>query len=191
MAEVTASLQVRRRRYATRIGRLAVWAGIAAFGCIIAAQLVFFGIHATHLLTYPYPLDYGEGPLLTQVQLLRSGVPIWNLYADPAQPPYAVVNYPPVYHLLASIGGPSGAHGGAALQVGRVISLVSVLGVVVALWVLARRKAEGGGRGRRTMAGDRRPTNDGRWRARRPRPTRVAHSFTRSPVHPFTTLPAR
>jgi hypothetical protein len=145
MAEVTASLRVRRRRYAALIGQLVGWGGLIAFGLIIAAQLVFFVVHATHLLTYPYPLDYGEGPLLTQVQLLRSGVPIWNLYADPAQPPYAVVNYPPVYHLPASIGGVGGhggnhggGHGGAALQVGRVISLVSALGILVALWMLLR-----------------------------------------------------
>ncbi len=85
----------------------------------MVAELVFFTVHAAQVLSYPYPLDYGEGPLLAQVNLLLSGTPVWRLYADPGQPPYAVVNYPPVYHLLTTplawllgaLGVSAGGHG--------------------------------------------------------------------------------
>ena len=65
--------------------------------------------------------------------------------ADPGQPPYAVVNYPPVYHLLTVplawllgvLGLPEGGGDGAtALQAGRLVSLASTLAAVVALWLL-------------------------------------------------------
>jgi hypothetical protein len=92
MAETTTSAPDRFRYYANLIGRVIVWSLVAALGLLIAAQLVFFAIHAAHMLRYPYPLDYGEGPLLAQVDLLRAGTPIWQLYADPDRAPYAIVN---------------------------------------------------------------------------------------------------
>ena len=113
-------------------------------GLLIAAQLVFFAIHAAHMLRYPYPLDYGEGPLLAQVDLLRAGMPVWQLYADPDRAPYAVVNYPPVYHLATLL---VALPLGDALLAGRLISLAAALAAVGALWLLAD---------------DRRPTTDDR-----------------------------
>src|SRR5262245_41288149 len=97
MAEATTPITARRHHYVYLTGRVIAWSLVAALGLLIAAQLTFFAIHAAHLLRYPYPLDYGEGPLLAQIDLLRSGTPIWRLYADPDRAPYAVVNYPPVY----------------------------------------------------------------------------------------------
>ncbi len=34
---------------------------------------------------------------------LRSGASLPHLYGDPAQPPYLVVNYPPVYLIVTSL----------------------------------------------------------------------------------------
>src|SRR4029078_5586051 len=102
MCEATADSPTRVRQYIQSIGRLITWALLGACGLLVGAHLVFFAVHAAHLLGYPYPLDYGEGPLLAQVNLLRSGTPIWQLYADPDRAPYAVVNYPPLYHLLTA-----------------------------------------------------------------------------------------
>jgi hypothetical protein len=114
--------------------RVTTWAAAALLGLAVAAQLVFFGVHAAHMLGFAYPLDYGEGPLLAQVQQLRAGVPIWRLYSDPGAPPYRVVNYPPLYPLLAALlslplGGP--------LLAGRLLSLLSAAGALAALWSLA------------------------------------------------------
>ncbi|HET9224994.1 MAG TPA: hypothetical protein VFO07_20945, partial [Roseiflexaceae bacterium] len=100
MAETTVTSQVRAQNSFGSLLSGAAWCVVILLGLVVAAELVFFALHAAHLLSYPYPLDYGEGPLLAQVDLLRAGTPIWRLYGDPGAPPYAVVNYPPVYHLL-------------------------------------------------------------------------------------------
>jgi len=122
------------------------WLPVLLLAPLVVAQLMFFAVRAAHLLAYPFPLDYGEGPLLAQAQQLRAGTPIWGLYADPGAAPYAVVNYPPVYLLtvtLVSFGLP-GAPETALLLAGRVASLAATLGCVVALWALSRRqKAQG------------------------------------------------
>ncbi len=116
---------------------------------LVAAHLVFFAIRAWHVLTYPYPLDYGEGPLLAQVQQLIAGTPLPRLYNDPGASPYLVVNYPPVYlvtaHILATLItllAPDGPD--AALLAGRLISLIATLGCVVAIWRLAAPLREPG-----------------------------------------------
>ena len=103
MAETTVTSQVRAQNSFGSLLSGAAWCGIILLGLVVAAELAFFALHAAHLLSYPYPLDYGEGPLLAQVDLLRAGTPVWRLYGDPGAPPYAVVNYPPVYHLLAAL----------------------------------------------------------------------------------------
>src|SRR6266508_1361199 len=99
MAEVITPASRRFHYYVNIISRAIAWSLVAALGLLIAAQLVFFAIHAAHMLSYRYPLDYGEGPLLAQVRLLRTAMPVWQLYADPDRAPYAIVNYPPIYHL--------------------------------------------------------------------------------------------
>lgn len=114
------------------------WILAGLLGLLMAAQLVFFAVHAAHLLGYRYPLDYGEGPLLAQVEQLRGGTPLWQLYSDPAAPPYLVVNYPPLYPLLAALlAWPLGN----ALLAGRLISLLSAIGCVIALWLLSQHQA--------------------------------------------------
>ncbi len=135
MAELTTPAPGRLYYYANLIGRAIAWSLVAALGLLIAAQLVFFATHAAHMLRYPYPLDYGEGPLLAQVDLLRAGMPAWQLYADPDRAPYAIVNYPPVYHLAALL---VALPLGDTLLAGRLVSLAAALAAVGALWLLAR-----------------------------------------------------
>ena len=103
MAGTTITSPTRARNSLGALLSGTAWCAIALLALVVAAELAFFAIHAAHLLNYPYPLDYGEGPLLAQVDLLRAGVPIWRIYGDPGAPPYAVVNYPPIYHLLATL----------------------------------------------------------------------------------------
>ncbi len=137
MAETGARTDLGAWSKVTRVGRAVSWALCGILGLAVAAHLLFFAIHATHSFSYPYPLDYGEGPLLGQVHLLRVGTPIWRLYADPAAPPYAVVNYPPVYHALAALVAlPFDAPGGTLLA-GRLVSLAATVAAVVALWRLS------------------------------------------------------
>src|SRR4051794_20623562 len=135
MAEATTRAPRRFCYYVNHAGRAIVWTLVAALGLLIIAQLVFFSIHAAHMLRYPFPLDYGEGPLLAQVDQLRAHMPIWQLYADPDRAPYAIVNYPPLYHLTTLL---VALPLGGALLAGRVISLAAALGAVGALWLLAQ-----------------------------------------------------
>ncbi len=99
------------------------------------AYLLYFADHARRLLGFAYPLDYGEGPLLAQVDALLAGTPIWRLYADPAAPPYLIVNYPPLYLLASAALAPLA---GGALPAGRLISLLATLGCVAAIALLSR-----------------------------------------------------
>jgi hypothetical protein len=133
MAEVTATSGTRAQSGAATLLSGATWSAIAVLALVVAAELAFFAVHAAHLLSYSYPLDYGEGPLLAQVDLLRAGTPVWRLYGDPGAPPYAVVNYPPVYHVLAAL---VATIVGDTLLAGRLVSLAATLAAVAALWWL-------------------------------------------------------
>ncbi|MGH3145956.1 MAG: hypothetical protein ACRDTR_09170, partial [Rubrobacter sp.] len=49
-------------------------------------------------LAFPYPLNYGEGPLLEQAVKLAG---FQNIYeADLTAPPYVISNYPPLFSLV-------------------------------------------------------------------------------------------
>ncbi len=107
---------------------------------VMVAYLLYFADHARQILSFPHPLDYGEGPLLAQVNQLRAGTPIWHLYADPSASPYLIINYPPLYLLLCA--GLS-TFTGSALLAGRLISLLSALAAVAAITALSRPSSGG------------------------------------------------
>lgn len=73
-------------------------------------------------LAFPFPLDYGEGPILDQTLRLAQ---FENIYHNSfSSPPYTVSNYPPLFQLiqvpLAWIVGP-------AFWYGRLISILSAV----------------------------------------------------------------
>ena len=77
-------------------------------------------------LVFPFPLDYGEGPILDQTLRLAH---FENIYRNSfASPPYTVSNYPPLFQLiqvpLAWIVGP-------AFWYGRLISIFSAVSAAV------------------------------------------------------------
>lgn len=88
-------------------------------------------------VTFPYPLDYGEGPLLAQTVQLSS---LHNIYRPNIDaPPYTITNYPPLFMLLQV---PFNLLFGPALWYGRLISVASALAaglfVTLILHVLTR-----------------------------------------------------
>lgn len=110
-------------------------ASLAVVWLLVVGYLLSFIAHIWHVLAYPYPLDYGEGPLLAQIQRLRSGQPLWQLYDDPTVPPYAIINYPPFAMLLTMIVSQITDN---VLLAGRIVSLLATLGCVIALaWLIA------------------------------------------------------
>ncbi len=104
--------------------------------------LAYFAARAWLLLAFDYPLDYGEGPLLAQVELLHSGTALWRIYADPQESPFVVVNYPPLYLLLTAA---LSQLSGSVLLAGRLLSLLATLGCVAAIAMLLRMARPAGG----------------------------------------------
>ncbi|MDQ4127342.1 MAG: glycosyltransferase family 39 protein [Actinomycetota bacterium] len=77
-------------------------------------------------LAFPYPLNYGEGPLLDQAVRLAE---FQNIYrSDLATPPYVISNYPPLFPLAQA---PFVWLFGPALWYGRLISLLSAAAVAL------------------------------------------------------------
>ncbi len=74
------------------------------------------------MILFPYPVDYGEGPLLDQTLCLAN---FRNIYrANLAIPPFTISNYPPLYPLLQV---PFVWLFGPAYWYGRLISWLSML----------------------------------------------------------------
>jgi hypothetical protein len=147
---------------------------------LFAGYMLSFADHVRQLFGFPFPLDYGEGPLVMQVDQLRSGTPIWQLYTDPSAPPFLIINYPPVYLLLTAA---LSTLLGSTLLAGRLIALLSTLSVVVALGVLAQTTDDG-----------RRTTDDPAANTRRLRFSVLGSRFSalgsRFSVHRSALLPA-
>lgn len=66
-------------------------------GMFLGLAVLIFAIHAMRGLSHPYPLDYGEAPLVAQALRLASGQNIYRPYLS--TPPYTISNYPPLYVL--------------------------------------------------------------------------------------------
>ncbi len=90
------------------------------------AALLLFVYHGWQVLTFPYPLDYGEGPLLDQAMRMSH---FQNIYrSDLSAPPYVIANYPPLFVALQV---PFAWLVGPAFWYGRALSLFSALAVVL------------------------------------------------------------
>jgi hypothetical protein len=73
-------------------------------------------------LDFPFPLDYGEGPILDQTLRLAQ---FENIYRDSfASPPYTVSNYPPLFQLIQL---PFARIVGPAFWYGRLVSILSAV----------------------------------------------------------------
>jgi 4-amino-4-deoxy-L-arabinose transferase-like glycosyltransferase len=68
---------------------------------LLLGLLVFAGLltlfHQILSITYRFPLDYGEAPLVDQAYRLANGLPIYR--SDLSSPPFTISNYPPLYIL--------------------------------------------------------------------------------------------
>jgi hypothetical protein len=82
-------------------------------------------------LAFPFPLDYGEGPILDQTLRLAS---FENIYRDSfASPPYTVSNYPPLFQLIQV---PFAWIVGPAFWYGRFISILSAVSAAVLIGLI-------------------------------------------------------
>jgi len=85
------------------------WDRVSALAVVLAAVVTFavYGVVMVAFLErtfeyvrYPFGNDYGEGPILFQVSALAAGD---SIYQPIAKAPYAVANYPPVFHCVALV----------------------------------------------------------------------------------------
>jgi hypothetical protein len=114
------------------------WLGVVLVALALLALLVLLGRalllyaqHALLALNYPYPLNYGESPLLDQALRLARGENIYSLVV----PPYTIGNYPPVYPLLQA---PFVGAFGPSFFYGRVLSVIAALLAAVGIGWTAR-----------------------------------------------------
>jgi hypothetical protein len=100
---------------------------------VLAAAAAVFAFQGWSVITFPYPVDYGEGPLLDQaVRLAR----FENIYdRDLSSAPFAVANYPPLY-LLAQA--PWVRVFGPALWYGRLLSWLCVVASAILIALILR-----------------------------------------------------
>ena len=118
---------------------LRVAPGVATAVLLLAQSwaLMLFLRHGWDALAFPFPLNYGEGPLLDQAVRLASFEGVYS--SDLARAPYTISNYPPVYLLVQA---PFVWLFGPELWYGRLISLASVaataLFVALTLFALTR-----------------------------------------------------
>src|SRR5215510_10686027 len=85
-----------RQRFNIVFPRLAVGLALALLAQARAAVLLLQTDWMA--ITFPYPLDYGEGPLLDQAMRLAR---FENIYrGDLTVPPYTLANYPPLFPLI-------------------------------------------------------------------------------------------
>ncbi len=89
---------------------------------ILLTAIVIFLLYTSLAIFHPYPLDYGEAPLVDQAARLATGENIYR--TDLSSPPYTISNYPPLYVLLLA---PFMKLFGPTFLAGRVISVVSAL----------------------------------------------------------------
>lgn len=129
--------------------RLKIWLPRLLVGAAAIVALYFLGYSTYRFIdynwktdTFPYPVDYGEGPILDQVMRLSK---FQNIYkTDIKHLPYTVTNYPPLYQLVQV---PFAWIFGPVMWYGRMISSLSViaaaifialiLGVITKDWVAA------------------------------------------------------
>lgn len=100
---------------------------------VLVAAAAVFAVDATQSIAFPYPLDYGEGPLLGQTMRLGHLKAIYR--SDLTFPPYTVSNYPPVYPLVLS---PLVRFWGPAFWYGRLLSSLSLVAAAVLIGVILK-----------------------------------------------------
>ena len=100
---------------------------------VLLAATAIFAVDAARSVIFPYPLDYGEGPLLEQTVRLAHLEGIYR--PDLTSPPYTVSNYPPVYPLVLA---PLARASGPAFWYGRLLSVLSMIAAATLIGLILR-----------------------------------------------------
>ncbi|MBE2182347.1 MAG: glycosyltransferase family 39 protein [Anaerolineae bacterium] len=102
------------------IGIILVAIALIALLFTAGRALVLLFQQSISAISFPYQLNYGEGPLLDQTVRLTHGISLYRLDV----PPYTIENYPPVFMLAQA---PWVSAFGPSYYYGRITSLISIL----------------------------------------------------------------
>jgi hypothetical protein len=129
--------------------RIKIWLPRLLVGVAALIALYYLGRSAYRFayynwktVTFPYSVDYGEGPILDQVMRLSK---FQNIYkTDIKHLPFTVTNYPPLYQIVqvpfAWISGPAYWYGrglSTLSVIAAAIFIALILGVVTKDWLAA------------------------------------------------------
>ena len=106
--------------------------------CVILLTMALYPIgRALICPPYPYQLDYAEGFLAVESQMMARGESIYPTLEDY---PYLVGNYPPVYPALCA---PFFLLFGPSLLWGRLICVLSAVGIAICMVVIIYNRTKG------------------------------------------------
>jgi hypothetical protein len=127
MTPINASAQP-VKQFITPSGSLIVYAVAIVLFLFLTIGVLIFLAYTTIAVFYPYPLDYGEAPLLDQAMRLATGQNIYR--SNLTTPPYTISNYPPLYVAVLA---PFVTVFGPSFFFGRVISTLSAVATAIFL----------------------------------------------------------
>ncbi len=117
-----------------RLALLSVWGAALCLFAVIASGIWMFIERNGAALCFPWPLDYGEGPLLDQAARLSRFENIYDPRID--EPPYTISNYPPVF---AALQAPFVRLFGPSLLFGRAIGIVALIVAASAMALIVKK----------------------------------------------------
>ncbi|UCC68282.1 MAG: hypothetical protein JSV79_14450, partial [Armatimonadota bacterium] len=110
----------------------------AILGAALTVHVLIFFLHAYQAVTFPYQLDYGEGPILQIAARVADG---GEMYPFVDRPPYVIASYMPLYYLLSALGVKLT---GTSFLFGRLLSLAGAVAIAVfaglIIWDRTRHK---------------------------------------------------
>ena len=113
----------------TLVGRLPA----ALLLVLLSVSALLFVHQGWSVILFPYPVDYGEGPLLDQAARLARGEGLYD--ADLTSAPFTVANYPPLYPLTQA---PLVKLFGPAFWYGRLFSWLSAVAAALCITSIVR-----------------------------------------------------
>jgi hypothetical protein len=126
----------------TWMPRLLVGAATLVAIFFLGRSVYRFAYYNWATVTFPYSVDYGEGPILDQVMRISR---LQNIYkTDISHPPFTVTNYPPLYQVVQA---PFAWIFGPAYWYGRALSMFSVIAaalfIAMILFVITKDRTAG------------------------------------------------
>ncbi len=110
-------------------------AAVLLMFALLGARLVSFLLKGARALSFPFDLDYGEGIVWQQAQLMFTPEAYGPIDGFPA----IVFHYTPVYHLVTRA--TSALTGADMLYVGRAVSIASTLVTALVIGLIVARAA--------------------------------------------------